>query len=172
MSKKKKLAWPGVSRRSVTPRDLSNTGSPAGFPKTRAKKRRGMLRIKSAMLSLCLCECGPHSPVATHLSGQFGSLDPSVRCVILDTNWRFVREQRSHLVFLLDSFWVSNSFLWDTLTFISSEFERWTQYILSFCNQRASKANSLSALRLFNCLFDVFQDPQNTARKYEFYKQG
>ena len=54
-----------LSRRSVTPRDLSNTGSPAGFPKTRAKKRRGMLRIKSAMLSLCLCECGPHSPIAT-----------------------------------------------------------------------------------------------------------
>ena len=68
MSKKKKLAWPGVSRRSVTPRDLSNTGSPAGFPKTRAKKRRGMLRIKSAMLSLCLCECGPHSPIATETS--------------------------------------------------------------------------------------------------------
>ena len=65
MSKKKKLAWPGVSRRSVTPRDLSNTGSPAGFPKTRAKKRGGMWRIKSAMLSLCLCECGPHSPIAT-----------------------------------------------------------------------------------------------------------
>ena len=56
-----------MSRRSVTPRDLSNTGSPAGFPKTRAKKRRGMLRIKSAMLSLCLCECGPHSPIATPL---------------------------------------------------------------------------------------------------------
>ena len=54
-----------LSRRSVTPRDLSNTGSPAGFPKTRAKKRRGMWRIKSAMLSLCLCECGPHSPIAT-----------------------------------------------------------------------------------------------------------
>ena len=54
-----------LSRRSVTPRDLSNTGSPAGFPKTRANKRRGMLRIKSAMLSLCLCECGPHSPIAT-----------------------------------------------------------------------------------------------------------
>ena len=53
-----------LSRRSVTSRDLSNTGSPAGFPKTRAKKRRGMLRIKSAMLSLCLCECGPHSPIA------------------------------------------------------------------------------------------------------------
>ena len=65
MSNKKKLAWPGVSRRSVTPRDLSNTGSPAGFPKTRAKKRGGMWRIKSAMLSLCLCECGPHSPIAT-----------------------------------------------------------------------------------------------------------
>ena len=57
--------WLSVSRRSVTPRDLSNTGSPAGFPKTRANKRRGMLRIKSAMLSLCLCECGPHSPIAT-----------------------------------------------------------------------------------------------------------
>ena len=54
-----------LSRRSVTPRDLSNTGSPAGFPKTRAKKWGGMLRIKSAMLSLCLCECGPHSPIAT-----------------------------------------------------------------------------------------------------------
>ena len=54
-----------VSRRSVTPRDLSNTGSPVGFPKTRANKPRGMLRIKSAMLSLCLCECGPHSPIAT-----------------------------------------------------------------------------------------------------------
>ena len=54
-----------MSRRSVTPRDLSNTGSPAGFPKTRAKKRGGMWRIKSAMLSLCLCECGPHSPIAT-----------------------------------------------------------------------------------------------------------
>ena len=57
-----------LSRRSVTPRDLSNTGSPAGFPKTRANKRRGMLRIKSAMLSLCLCECGPHSPIATYIS--------------------------------------------------------------------------------------------------------
>ena len=54
-----------LSRRSVTPRDLTNTGSPAGFPKTRAKKERGMLRIKSAMLSLCLCECGPYSPIAT-----------------------------------------------------------------------------------------------------------
>ena len=54
-----------LSRRSVTPRDLSNTGSPAGFPKTRANKRIGMLRIKSAMLSLCLCECGPHSPITT-----------------------------------------------------------------------------------------------------------
>ena len=54
-----------LSRRSVTPRDLSNTGSPAGFPKTRAKKRGGKWRIKSAMLSLCLCECGPHSPIAT-----------------------------------------------------------------------------------------------------------
>ena len=68
MSKKKKLAWPGVSRRSVTPRDLSNTGSPAGFPKTRAKKRGGKWRIKSAMLSLCLCECGPHSPIATEIT--------------------------------------------------------------------------------------------------------
>ena len=57
-----------LSRRSVTPRDLSNTGSPAGFPKTRAKKRGGMWRIKSAMLSLCLCECGPHSPIATYMS--------------------------------------------------------------------------------------------------------
>ena len=57
-----------LSRRSVTPRDLRNTGSPAGFPKTRAKKWGGMLRIKSAMLSLCLCECGPHSPIATLLS--------------------------------------------------------------------------------------------------------
>ena len=62
---KKTLAWAGVSRRSVTPRDLSNTGSPAGFPKTRGKKCEGLLRIKSAMLSLCLCECGPHSPIAT-----------------------------------------------------------------------------------------------------------
>ena len=61
------------SRRSVTPRDLSNTGSPAGFPKTRANKPGGMLRIKSAMLSLCLCECGPHSPIATltHFSFYF-----------------------------------------------------------------------------------------------------
>ena len=55
-----------LSRRSVTPRDLSNTGCPAGFPKTCAKKRGGMWRIKSAMLSLCLCECGPHSPIATN----------------------------------------------------------------------------------------------------------
>ena len=88
-----------------------------------------------------------------HLSGQFGSLDPSVRFVILDTNWQFVKEQRSHLVFLLDSFWVSNSLLWEALAFISSEFERWTQYILSFCNQRASKANCLfvcaSPIQLF-----------------------
>ena len=65
MSKKKTLAWARVSRRSVTPRDLSNTGSPTGFPKTREKKWEGLLRIKSAMLSLCLCECGPHSPIAT-----------------------------------------------------------------------------------------------------------
>ena len=72
-----------MSRRSVTPRDLSNTGSPAGFPKTRANKRRGMLRIKSAMLSLCLCECGPHSPIATgvrctvpsHLRIRSGKVD-------------------------------------------------------------------------------------------------
>ena len=64
-NKKKTLAWARVSRRSVTPRDLSNTGSPAGFPKTRGKKWEGLLRIKSAMLSLCLCECGPHSPIAT-----------------------------------------------------------------------------------------------------------
>ena len=78
--KKKKLAWPGVSRRSVTPRDLSNTGSPAGFPKTRAKKRRGMWRIKSAMLSLCLCECGPHSPIAT--------VRP-ILLVCLGLNWTF-----------------------------------------------------------------------------------
>ena len=28
-----------------------------------------MLRIKSAMLSLCLCECGPHSPIATLFTG-------------------------------------------------------------------------------------------------------
>ena len=77
---KKKLAWPGVSRRSVTPRDLSNTGSPAGFPKTRAKKRRGMWRIKSAMLSLCLCECGPHSPIAT--------VRP-ILLVCLGLNWTF-----------------------------------------------------------------------------------
>ena len=54
-----------MSRKSVTPRDLSNTGFPAGFPKTRANKAGGMLRIKSAMWSLCLCECGPHSPIAT-----------------------------------------------------------------------------------------------------------
>ena len=78
--KKKKIAWPGVSRRSVTPRDLSNTGSPAGFPKTRAKKRRGMWRIKSAMLSLCLCECGPHSPIAT--------VRP-ILLVCLGLNWTF-----------------------------------------------------------------------------------
>ena len=70
----------GVSRRSVTPRDLSNTGSPAGFPKTRAKKRRGMWRIKSAMLSLCLCECGPHSPIAT--------VRP-ILLVCLGLNWTF-----------------------------------------------------------------------------------
>ena len=35
------------------------------LPKTREKKWEGLLRIKSAMLSLCLCECGPHSPIAT-----------------------------------------------------------------------------------------------------------
>ena len=69
-----------MSRRSVTPRDLSNTGSPAGFPKTRAKKRRGMWRIKSAMLSLCLCECGPHSPIAT--------VRP-ILLVCLGLNWTF-----------------------------------------------------------------------------------
>ena len=74
MSKNKKLAWPGVSRRSVTPRDLSNTGSPAGFPKTRAKKRGGMWRIKSTMLSLCLCECGPHSPIGTVLQGKLSGV--------------------------------------------------------------------------------------------------
>ena len=69
-----------MSRRSVTPRDLSNTGSPAGFPKTRAKKRGGMWRIKSAMLSLCLCECGPHSPIAT--------VRP-ILLVCLGLNWTF-----------------------------------------------------------------------------------
>ena len=70
-----------MSRRSVTLRDLSNTGSPAGFPKTRAKKRRGMLRIKSAMLSLCLCECGPHSPIATYARAQLKTLSSLLKDV-------------------------------------------------------------------------------------------
>ena len=72
-----------LSRRSVTPRDLSNTGSPAGFPKTRANKPGGMLRIKSAMLSLCLCECGPHSPIATRLTLITIFYTPSYSCIAL-----------------------------------------------------------------------------------------
>ena len=59
------FVWVYLSRRSVTPRDLTYTGSLAGFPKTREKKERDMLRIKAAMLSLFLCECGPYSPIAT-----------------------------------------------------------------------------------------------------------
>ena len=91
MSKKKKLAWPGVLRRSVTPRDLSNTGSPAGFPKTRAKKRRGMLRIKSAMLSLCLCECGPHSPIATPVTLETLDIDRGLTVLSFEVNVRIKR---------------------------------------------------------------------------------
>ena len=78
-------------------------------------------------------------------------LDLRGRFLILDTSRRFVREQRSsHSFYLLDWFWFSTSLLWDTLAFISLQFERWVQYILCLFKQRASKAN-----RLFVCALPI-----------------